>query len=25
FRYTYRKKHLKEIESIGKKYDFEDL
>ncbi|KKT40355.1 MAG: family 2 glycosyl transferase [Candidatus Collierbacteria bacterium GW2011_GWA2_46_26] len=25
FRYTYRKKHLKEIESIGKKYDLEDL
>mgnify|MGYP001584898349 CR=1 FL=1 len=25
FRFTYRHKHLKEIESIGNKYDFEDL
>jgi len=25
FRLSYRRKHLKEIESIGKKYDFEDL
>ena len=25
FRFTYRNKHLKEIESIGKQYDFKDL